>query len=283
MKDINQADGFVAGVKPREDLMKKFKKLIGAKGLPESQYQAFLEEHSEFLMQPFLLNHQLHFQAVVSQFRLNTNITADFCYLTKSTASWWLVLVEIERPDVPLFRATKVRLIQTAEFTERQAQIQEWRDAVSKEGTQILAQLDAIRKPLAYRPVYFKYVLIVGRDPVGREEEAWRRIDQMNGSDLRILTYDSLLRNYEDGRGRRCNIISLNKGKVRFKHLNFRPDHMLMYALPSDILLTEDDKVKLKRWCVSLTGLEHGDPFPVKGQMRRVVAAMKKAHKKQLK
>jgi hypothetical protein len=189
-------------------------------------------------------------------------------------------LVEIEPPDVPLFRADKVHLIQTAEFTARQAQIQEWRDAVSKESAQIVAQLDAIRKPLAYRPVYFKYVLIIGRDPVGREEEAWRRIDQLNGSDLRILTYDSLLRNYEEGRGRKCNIIGLTKSKVRFKSLNVRPDHMLMYTQPSDLLLTEEDKAKLKRWGVSLTGLKHGDPFPVKGQMKRVVAAMKKAHKK---
>jgi antiviral defense system Shedu protein SduA len=126
-------------------------------------------------MQPFLLNHQLHFDAVVSQFRHNTNLTADFCYLAKSTASWWLVLIEIEPPDVPLFRANKLRLIPTAEFTERIAQIQDWRDTVSPESTQVIAQLDAIRKSLTRNVVHFRYVLIVGRDPIGREEEAWRR------------------------------------------------------------------------------------------------------------
>jgi hypothetical protein len=142
-------------------------------------------------MPAFLLNHQVHFDAIVSQFRLNTDITADFCYLTKSTASWWLVLVEIERPDIPLFRADKKRLIQTAEFTARLAQIQEWKDAVSGEGQHITAQLDPIRKPLARNAVHFKYILVVGRDPVGREEEASRRIDQINGTDLRVVTFDS--------------------------------------------------------------------------------------------
>jgi hypothetical protein len=271
MKEINEADGFVSGANPRPDLIKRFKKLINTQGLSESRYQAFFEEHPEFLMQPFLLNHQLHFDAIVSQFRLTTNLTADFCYLTKSTASWWLVLVEIEPPDVPLFRANKLRLIRTADFNERIAQIEDWRDAVSLNGPQIIAGLDAIRKPLTRNPVHFRYVLIVGRDPIGREEEAWRRIDQLNGFDLRILTYDSLLRNYEERRGRRCNIIGLNKGKVRFKNLNVRPDNMLAYMPPSDLLLTEDDKAKLRRWKLSIAPFEAGDAFRPKNFKKRAV------------
>lgn len=82
-------------------------------------------------MEPFLLNHQLHFGAVISQFRIDTTLTADFCYLTKSTGNWWLVLVEVERPDIPLFRNNKLQLTPTAEFSERFAQIQAWRDAAA--------------------------------------------------------------------------------------------------------------------------------------------------------
>lgn len=178
MRDINEADGYLFGVKPRPRLIDEFKKLISKNGLHEGRYQEFLEEHPEFLMQPFLLNHQLHFDAIISQFRLNTDITADFCYLTKSTCTWWVVLIEIERPEIPLFLSKKKRLIQTAEFTERLAQIQEWKDAVSESRDQIIARVESMRRPLGYNPVYFKYVLIIGRDPVGREKESWRRIDQ---------------------------------------------------------------------------------------------------------
>lgn len=124
-------------------------------------------------MPPFLQNHQVHFDRIISQLRLNADITADFCYLSKSSASWWLVLVEIERPAIPLLRTDKRRLIQTAEFTARLTQIQQWRDAASQKGDPIGAQLDPIRRPLTHNKVSFKYMLLLRRDPVGREEEAW--------------------------------------------------------------------------------------------------------------
>ena len=253
MKDeFNAADNYVVRGKPDPKLEKQFKKLIGTEGLLEGRYQEFFEERPEFLMPPFLLNHQMHFDAIVSQFRLNTDITADFCYLTKSTASWWLVLVEIERPDIPLFRTDKRHLIQTANFTQRLAQIQEWKDVVSRGEAHIIHQLDAIRKPLSTNAVHFKYVLVVGRDPVGREQEGWRRIDQINGSDLRVVTFDSLLRYYHDGRSRPYNILALSKGKVRFKKLHIPPHTMMQYVFPSDLILTADDRTKLKNWGFSL-------------------------------
>jgi hypothetical protein len=249
---INEADNYVVRGKPDGKLEKQFKKLIDTADLSEATYQGFFEEHSEFLMPAFLLNHQVHFDAIVSQFRLNTDITADFCYLTKSTASWWLVLVEIERPDIPLFRADKKRLIQTAEFTARLAQIHEWKDAVSREGPYITAQLDPIRKPLSRNAVHFKYILVVGRDPVGREEEAWRRIDQINGTDLRVVTFDSILRYYRAGRSRPYNVLALTKGKVRFKKLHVRPEQIMQYTLPADLILTGADRTKLRNWGFSL-------------------------------
>jgi hypothetical protein len=250
--EINQADNYVVRGEPDAKLERRFKRLVDRADLPEGTYQEFFEDHSEFLMPAFLLNHQVHFDAIVSQFRLNTDITADFCYLTKSSASWWLVLVEIERPNVPLFRADKKRLIPTAEFTARLAQIQEWKDAVSQEGAQITAQLDPIRKPLARNTVHFKYTLVVGRDPVGREEEAWRRIDQINGVDLRVVTFDSILRYYHEGRSRPYNVLGLTKGKVRFKKLRVRPDQMMQYTLPEHLILTVEDQTKLRNWGISL-------------------------------
>ena len=81
---------------------------------------------------------RVHFNAVISQFRLNTSLTADFCYLTKSSTTWNLVLVELEPPTVPLFLEGKRQVTQTAEFTQRLAQIQTWRDAVAAQDREII-------------------------------------------------------------------------------------------------------------------------------------------------
>src|ERR1019366_4096133 len=207
-----------SGNAPSKALAKKFEALI-ATGRPEREYQKFLEEHPEFLLLPFLLNHQLHFEAIVSQFRLNTGLTADFCYLTKSTAEWWLVLVELERPNIQLFKKNKLQLTPTDQFSTRLAQIHTWKDEAMARSEEIMRQVEVIRHPLEYNRVTFKYVLVIGRDQPDRKAEVNARIVQLGGADTRILTFDSLLRHYRSGYGEPCNIITLNKGKVRFKYL----------------------------------------------------------------
>ncbi len=241
-------------------MARQFEDLISTNGVKESSYQKFLEDHPEFLVEPFLLNHQLHFGAVISQFRLDTTLTADFCYLTKSTGNWWLVLIEIERPDIPLFRNNKLQLTPTAEFSERFAQIQAWRDAAADRPQEIIRQVSAIRKPLEDGPVEFKYVLVIGRDPTKQSKAIRDRFNQMNGTDLRILTFDTLLRNYKEGRGRACNVLTLNKGKIRFKNLHLKPKNMLAYVPSTDLLLSAQDKHRLRRWGISVNAWERGEP-----------------------
>jgi hypothetical protein len=98
--------------------------------------------------------------------------------------------------------------------------------------------------------------------------------------DPRSITFDSLLRNYQEGRGRTSNIIALTKGKVRFKKLNVLPRDMLAFMYPADLIFTPEQKRRLKRWGVSLKGLEQRDPFPLKVRMRKMRVAMQNAQKK---
>jgi hypothetical protein len=265
---------------PNKALAKKFEALLDAER-PERAYQKFLEEHPEFLLLPFLLNHQLHFGAIVSQFRLNTELTADFCYLTKSTAEWWLVLIELERPNIQLFRKDKLQLTPTADFSARLAQIQTWKDQVMKRSADIIRQVEVIRHPLAYNDVTFKYVLIIGRDQAQGQEKANARMVQLNGTDTRILTFDSLLRHYRSGYGETCNIITLNKGKVRFKHLNVEPDSILRWMSPSDIVFTAKQKTQIEDWGVSIKDWENGDPYPTQKALDRVFTSLKRPKQKQ--
>jgi Domain of unknown function (DUF4263) len=255
--------------------VQQFEKMLNEK-LLESDYQRFLEENPEFLVRPFILNHQLHFNAIVSQFRLSTSLTADFCYLTKSSNSWNVVLVEVERPNIPLFLNNKLQLTPTAQFTARQAQIQTWKDEVAVRHREIVSQLDAIRKPLARNIVNFKYVLIIGRDSAPDRQEVRDRIHQLNGHDLRILTFDSLLRHYTSGEGRKCNIITFTKGKVSFKYLHVDPHNMFNYVAPSDVLLKEAHKRKLRRFGVSVKAWETNTPISACQHIAKILRRKRK-------
>jgi Shedu protein SduA, C-terminal len=243
-------------------LANRFEQMI-EQGLEEGNYQKFLEEHPEFLPLPFLLNHQLHFGLIISQFRLNTSLTADFCYLTKSSYRWNIVLVELERPDIPLFTQNKKQLTPSAEFTSRRSQVDTWMDSVQEAKEEVLAQLAVLRQPLAQNDVRFKYVLIIGRGGSEPRPDIARRLSLYEARDLRIMTFDSLLRHYRGGFGTTSCIISLSKKKIQFKHLHAMPGNLLDYVRPNDILLTEANKRRLRGWSFSVKDWEAGSRVAV--------------------
>ena len=50
-----------------------------------------------------MLNHQLHFGVILPQFEISASLKTDYVYLTKSSTSWWCVLVEFESPSGRFF------------------------------------------------------------------------------------------------------------------------------------------------------------------------------------
>jgi hypothetical protein len=145
-------------------LSKSSTSLLEAPATDERSMQAFLEEHPEFLYTPYLLNHGLHRDALISQFRLSTSLTTDFAYLTKSSNLWRLVLVELEPPSVQIF-LTDGQATPSAEFTKRKTQLDEWRDAVRTQKTEILRPLLPLLRPMDRNRVEFHYLLVIGRSP----------------------------------------------------------------------------------------------------------------------
>lgn len=80
------------------DLIERFRSALEDDSLNENDIQRFLEENSELISTPFLLNHHLHFNVLISKFKISDGLISDFAYLTKSSDFWDLVLVEIEDP-----------------------------------------------------------------------------------------------------------------------------------------------------------------------------------------
>lgn len=64
-----------------ESLIKQYEDVINSEENTENQIQSFLEENTIFIPMPFLLNHNLHMNCVISKFRLGNEFITDFAYL----------------------------------------------------------------------------------------------------------------------------------------------------------------------------------------------------------
>jgi hypothetical protein len=145
-------------------------------------------------------------------------------------------------------------------------------DAIKDGKNEIVHQLDVIRLPLAINEVNLKYVLIIGRgEPEARPDIA-RRLSLYEGTDLRIMTFDSLLRHYRAGFGRTRCVITFSKKKIRFKHLHAMPGNLFEYVRPNDVLLEEAQKRKLRRWGFSVKDWEAGPNVSVQKRIAKLIA-----------
>ena len=147
------------------DLVNEFRALLESDEVTEQDCQDFLEKNTELIYtNPFLLNHWIHFGSIISKFPLDTSLVTDFVYLTKSSDVWHIVLVELEHPHKKLFRNNPDTIVPAADLTEAIAQVDSWRDFIHKNHNEVIRRLNPLRKGgLADNPVFFKYLLVIGR------------------------------------------------------------------------------------------------------------------------
>ncbi|MEK4576730.1 Shedu anti-phage system protein SduA domain-containing protein [Bacillus sp. FSL R12-0074] len=176
------------------DLIERFRSALEDDSLNENDIQRFLEENSELISTPFLLNHHLHFNVLISKFKISDGLISDFAYLTKSSDFWDLVLVEIEDPKKRIFTSNSEQVNFHSNFNHAMDQIFEWKGYIEQNSEEIKRRIDPLKIPLKDRPIRFKYVLIYGRNA---EKENNLRKTRMFGQktigDVRVLTFDSLI------------------------------------------------------------------------------------------
>lgn len=160
----------------------------------ENDIQRFLEEHTEMIPLPFLENHGLNDNAIITKFKLGSEMVTDFAYLTKCSDYWNFVLVELEDSRKKLFTENKQRVLFSAEFNNAYDQITAWKAYVEQNRERLLYQTEKIRIPLTSNPVRFKYVLIIGRNEEKQNSEhKTRMFAQKNTDDTKVMTYDSII------------------------------------------------------------------------------------------
>lgn len=184
----------------------------------ENDIQRFLEEHTEMIPLPFLENHGLNDNAIITKFKLGSEMTTDFAYLTKCSDYWNFVLVELEDSRKKLFTENKQRVLFSAEFNNAYDQITAWKAYVENNRERLIHQTEKIRIPLTNNPVRFKYVLIIGRNEEKERSEHKRSMfAQKSTDDTKVMTYDSIISYCEKAQGLYRKLILSPVGDQGFK------------------------------------------------------------------
>lgn len=184
----------------------------------ENDIQRFLEDHTEMIPLPFLENHGLNDNAIITKFKLGSEMTTDFAYLTKCSDYWNFVLVELEDSRKKLFTENKQRVLFSAEFNNAYDQITAWKAYVENNRERLLYQTDKIRIPLNNNPVRFKYVLIIGRNKEKEQSEHKRSmLAQKSTDNTKVMTYDSIISYCENNQDLYQKLILSPVGDQAFK------------------------------------------------------------------
>lgn len=247
-----------------QKLYDEFKNIIDDEKSSEQDCQDFLENHPDFIILDHLLNHHLHDNSIISKLPLDTSLTTDLVYLTKSSNKWHIVLVELEKPQIKLFKDDKKQVTPTSEFTKALSQIDTWRDYLRMNRDSFIKKLDPIRVPLSENGYDFKYVLILGRDEQVSVNKSMReRLKTYENNDLIIHTYDSLLRHYKTKGDSKypSNILRLTKDKFTYKHLHSEPHTFFVYTKSEYCILEKGHKEQLEQWGYDIDEWEKGKPL----------------------
>lgn len=255
-------------------LIKDFKSLLADPNISEPSIQEFLETHTVLLPEPWLLNHGVHLSCFISKFMLDITKETDFVYLTKSSKEWRIVFIELEHPNKSIFTKNKQRPTLSAEFNAAYQQVLSWKEFLDEHKDEVLRKVNPLKSALQENPTSFKYVLVIGRTPQGDfSKEQKKRLLTMQGQDIEILTYDSIINNYEFrilSGGLLTpfpkNILSQSQDKFAFKYMHEIPYMVFCWHKSRDFLIDNYQREYLKSQKIDIDKWEEGYELDLHGK-----------------
>lgn len=229
------------------DLVKNFIELID-KSEKEDVYQKFLEENTKLIpTKPFELNHGVHFELVISKMKISDSYISDFFYLSKSSDTWNIVFIEIERPNVKLFNMDGTI---SGALNKGISQINDWNSFfnINSNKNAFLDNL-IINKLMGFNPSFleneceFKYILIIGRrDELFNNPKFRTKLKRLENENFSILSYDSL---YENINGKNSYYIGkIKNGILEINTKNYVTSRLFQY-FPTNLIKIKPELKKL--------------------------------------
>lgn len=241
-------------VKIDEEVLKQYASVIDnppPSGRQKEQVvQDFLEMNTELIPTPNRLNHQIHFESIISKFPLGTELTTDYVYITKSSDVWRVTLVELESPDKDIFTGDLKKAIFSSGFNAAVAQVRDWKIFLDENRDEFIRRLKPMFRPLgmADNPIEFNFQLIIGRSAnKNATQDRKRHIRKIiTGEGIEVITYDQLVDWYRNDRRFKKLVLRLSKNQFSFKYMHFLPSHILSYLGPDCLILSDIELEKLK-------------------------------------
>ena len=234
----------------------------------ENDIQNFLEIHSEFIPDNFLLNHGLHFKMAITKLEFGDYI-CDFCTISKSTAEWNVNLIELEKP-VKIYNALNPDVSPNKAFNKGLNQIQNWRTAIEKNDSILKNAIRPFLKPesMADNKILFKYTLVIGRQKELNACERNRDDFYARSTDsFKIMTFDSLLKHAEECSSQK-NILSYSLRKVGVKRMNRKNlNSMLAHFHNEELSIDEAIKTRLRADGYDIDSWEKGELLTVNDKL----------------
>jgi hypothetical protein len=251
--------------------------------------QTFLEEHTEFLIPSWFQNHPIAMNSVISKFPIGGRV-ADFAYLMSDSATWFLVLVELESPLKKLFSGSSKHVKPSSAFEDALNQTHVWREFFDDHLAEVRESVRPLLVPIGRERNLLKLrrVLIIGRSADHEANEARRRRLSTLEEDhtVKILTYDSLLGHYRRGQGEKRCVLSPRGSGFAIKRMDAFPERTFAYLRPEHLYIPprfiselEEAGYQMQEWLQNKP-LMFGDKWATKpdgwdddGMMERVYGA----------
>jgi hypothetical protein len=226
-----------------KDKSKDIIQMLDDSSLSEQKYQEFYEKYPGYFYAPFLLNHDVHMDWIISKLPIDTSLTTDFVYLTKSSAEWWICLVEFETPHKRLLN--KDNSI-SSDLSKGLAQIQSWKDFIVRSGQEVIRRIDPLMHPLNGNKVSFKYILVIGRSKSLDTIKKRDAFSSLSNHDTRVLTFDSFRSGSLSNRRFSKSMLTLSKDRFKFKYGIKDPSNLINWFKPDAFDLSKDDIVQMR-------------------------------------
>jgi hypothetical protein len=234
-----------------QSVVSQFLALLNRPGVAEQDCQDFLERYTELIWTPFTLNHGMSCGAVISKFPLGSDLVTDLAYVSKCSNFWHVVLIELEGPRAPLFRAGRGSIRLSSEFSAARSQLDGWREYLRRNGDTVVERMHPLLKPERMRrnPVHFRYGLVIGTNEQTRANPRMsERLAtlQTSTSDTWVGTYDSLISAYTAApRTSRRNVLRAVAGGFGIKHRRTDVANLLFMMRPGELVLTPRQRESL--------------------------------------
>ena len=231
-----------------EELKKEFESIYAdclSKKKNENDVQRFIEDNTELVPREFKLNHGIYLKTVFLKVPFGIVYKSDFMLITKSTAQWRCIHIEIENPASQPFKKDGDT---SAEFSHAYDQVKSWQTWLKAPENQVAFKQQIKNVLMKYNdnPIEHKFVLVFGRRENVNNYDKKKLWASFSDDNISVMTFDSLFED-EEKWDKILHLGSFKSNCISIDKVNGDFDESWFFDTlnPSDFSFKEEDVQKM--------------------------------------